>query len=92
MRGAFAAWRTYPEKSWASGLSVLFLNVTSASGLAVYGKSIGKILSNRLFGGNCMTTRGTIDIAASHKQGSAQRQRRTDDNQGAVSPRARNAS
>jgi hypothetical protein len=61
LRSGFAAWRTQSEKSCASGLRVLFFNVTSASGLAVSGKSIGKVRSNRLFGGKCMTTRGTID-------------------------------
>ena len=48
-------------KSSASGLSVLFFWVTKASGLVVVGSSIGSDLNSRLFGGNCMTTRGTID-------------------------------
>ena len=48
-------------KSWANGLSVRFFNVTRANGLAVTGKSIGKTLSNRFFGGNSTTIRGTMD-------------------------------
>jgi hypothetical protein len=42
-------------------VDVLFFNVTSASGLAVNGKSIGRALSSRRFGGKRMTTRGTMD-------------------------------
>jgi hypothetical protein len=56
-----AASRTCRANSWASGLSVLFFNVTSASGLAVNGKSIGRALSSRCFGGKRMTTRRTMD-------------------------------
>lgn len=56
-----AASRISSANSWPSGLSVLFFKITIASGLAVNGKSIGKALSSRRFGGKRITTRGTMD-------------------------------
>ena len=53
--------RIWSAKTPATGFSVRFFSVTSASGLAVAGKSIGKVLSRRFLGGNCITLQGTID-------------------------------
>src|SRR5262245_36756377 len=61
LRSRLAASRIQSEKSCATGLSVRFFKVISASGLTVVGNSIGKARSSWLLGGNCITTRGTID-------------------------------
>ena len=57
----FAAARIWSAKTPATGFSVRFFNVTSASGLAVAGKSIGRVLRRRFLGGNCITLHGTIE-------------------------------
>jgi len=59
LRSRFAASRIQSEKSSATGFRVRCFKVINASGLTVFGKSIGKVLSSWFLGGNC--TRGSID-------------------------------